>query len=224
MGRIFIWAGQGSPIDSDIDTAFLARIHNQSARELRWEGFLVLEVPVGLSLPQAIAWINVRAQPRDVALALETAAFPSSEVRGTSVFYIANNPERRTQAEQVLQSLAQHLPAMVNRGVQPDTVTETGSLAFTRQINIPALVLRLGFVTNLQDRALMLERSYELGRGIFKGLLFWSRRLSERGTGLPFPSIPISINGQLYSEQGILVEGNAYVPADLMDHCAVARH
>ena len=87
MGRIFLWAGQGSTIDSEIDTEFLGRIHNQSARELRWQGFSVLEVPVGLSLPKAIAWINVRAQPGDVALALETDTFPSPKVRGTSVFW-----------------------------------------------------------------------------------------------------------------------------------------
>ncbi|MBW4472707.1 MAG: glucosaminidase domain-containing protein [Stenomitos rutilans HA7619-LM2] len=222
MGRIFLWAGQGSTIDGEIDTACLARIHHQSAGDLKYQGFLVFEIPVGLSLPKAIAWINVRSQPGDVALALETATFPSANVRGTSVFYIANNTERRTHAELLLQALVQQVPAVVNRGVHPDTATETGSLAFTRQINIPALVLSLGFVTNLADRTLMLERPNELAHGIFKGLLPWSRRLAERGIGLPFPPISISINGQSCSEQGILVEGNAYIPVDLLDHYAVA--
>ena len=221
MGRIFLWAGQGSTIDSEIDTEFLGRIHNQSARELRWQGFSVLEVPVGLSLPKAIAWINIRAQPGDVALALETDTFPSPKVRGTRVFYIANNTERCTQAEQVLQSVAQQVPFLVSRGVQPDTATETGSLAFTRQIKIPSLVLSLGFVTNLEDRALILERSYEFAQGIFKGLLHWSRRLAERGIGLPFPPLQISVNGQTCDEVGILVAGNAYVPADTVDQCAI---
>jgi hypothetical protein len=221
MGRIFIWAGQGSTIDSVIDTEFLARIHHQSASELQWQGFSVLEVPIGLSLPKAIAWINIRAQPGDVALALETDTFPSSKVRGASVFYIANNAERYTQAEQVLQSLHQQVPSLVSRGVQPDTAAETGSLAFTRQIKIPSLVLSLGFVTNLEDRALILERSPQFAQGIFKGLLHWSRRLAERGIGLPFPPIQISINGQICDEAGILVEGNAYVPADTVDQCAI---
>ncbi|MBW4579601.1 MAG: glucosaminidase domain-containing protein [Tildeniella nuda ZEHNDER 1965/U140] len=222
MGRIFLWAEQGSPIDGDIDTAFLARLHHQSAGELKGQGFSVLEVPVGLSLPKAIAWINVRAQPGDVALALETATFPSANVRGTSVFYLANNTERRTQAEHLLQALAQQVPALVSRGVQPDTATASGSLAFTRQISIPSLVLSLGFVTNLKDRDLMFERFNELAHGLFKGLLQWSRRLAEPRTGLPLPPIPVSINGQMYSEQGILVEGNAYVPAELIDQYAIA--
>ncbi|MBW4694681.1 MAG: glucosaminidase domain-containing protein [Lyngbya sp. HA4199-MV5] len=222
MGRIFLWAGQGSTIDGEIDTACLAHILHRSAGVLKGQGFLVLEVPVGLSLPKAIAWINVRSQPGDVALALETATFTSANVRGTSVFYIANNTERRTHAELLLQALAQQVPSLVNRGVHPDTDTETGSLAFTRQVNIPALVLSLGFVTNLADRTLMLERPIELASGIFKGLLPWSRRLAERGIGLPLPSIQISINGQLCSEQGILVEGNVYVPVDLLDQHAVA--
>lgn len=222
MGRIFLWAQQGSTIDGDIDTAFLARLHHQSAGKLKGQGFAVLEVPVGLSSSKAIDWINVRAQPGDVALALETATFPSANVRGTSVFYIANNTERRTQAEHLLQALAQQVPSLVSRGVQPDTDTATGSLAFTRQISIPSLVLSLGFVTNLTDRALMFERFNELAHGLFNGLLQWSRRLAERGIGLPFPAIPISINGQMHSEQGILVEGNAYVPAALIDQYAVA--
>ena len=121
----------------------------------------------------------------------------------------------------MLQSVAQQVPFLVSRGVQPDTATEIGSLAFTRQIKIPSLVLSLGFVTNLEDRALILERSYELAQGIFKGLLHWSRRLSERGIGLPFPPIQISVNGQICDEAGILVEGNAYVPADIVDQCAI---
>ncbi len=221
MGRIFIWAGQGSTIDSEIDTEFLGRIHKQSARELRQQGFSVLEVPIGLSLPKAIAWINIRAQPGDVALALETDTFPSSKVRGTRIFYIANNAERCTQAEQVLQSVAQQVPFLVSRGVQPDTATETGSLAFTRQIKIPSLVLSLGFVTNLEDRTLILERSPQFAHGIFEGLLHWSRRLSERGIGLPFPPLQISVNGQICDEAGILVEGNAYVPADIVDQCVI---
>ncbi|MBD2076993.1 glucosaminidase domain-containing protein [Phormidium sp. FACHB-592] len=222
MGQIFLWAGQGSPIDSDIDTAFLARLHNQSARALKGQGFSVLEVPVGLSLPKAIAWINVRARPGAVALALETATFPSAKVRGTSVFYTANNTERCTQAEQVLRSVVQHLPSLVSRGVQPDTDTATGRLAFAREVNIPSLVLSLGFVTNLTDRLLLLERPNELAHGIFQGLLHWSRRLTERGNRLPFAPLSLYINEQRYGEQGILVEGDAYVPADVLDHCAIA--
>lgn len=217
MGRIFIWAGPGRTIDGVIDAEVLVQLRNQIARTLRSRGFAVLEVPAGLSLPEAIAWINARAQPGDVALELETDAFPNPNVRGTSVFYIANNAERRTQAEQLLRSLVQQVPFLVNRGAQPDTATEPGSLAFTRQVKIPALVLSLGFVTNPEDRALILERSDELAQGIVNGLALWSRSGADRGSALPFPPINISINGQIYGEQGIIVEGNAYVPVDIID-------
>jgi hypothetical protein len=122
-----------------------------SFRSARWTEFT-----------EAIAWINGRAQTGDIALALETVAFPSTKVRGTRVFYLANNTKRCAQAEQLLQALAQQVPALVNQGAQPDTATASGSLAFTRQIKVPSLVLRLGFVTNLEDQAMLLQRSYEL--------------------------------------------------------------
>jgi hypothetical protein len=221
MGRIFIWSKQGHTIDGVIDVEILARLHNRSARQLRAEGFTVFEVPVGLSLSKAIDWINVRSQLGDVALALETSIFANSKIRGVCVFYIANNPERHAQAEQLMRSLVQELPSLVSRGAKPDTDTEMGSLAFTRQINIPSLVLTLGFVTNMYDRALIQERPNQIADGIFKGLLHWNRRLVERGIGLPYPSVNISINDQLHDEQGIMVEGNVYVPADMVDQVAI---
>jgi hypothetical protein len=230
MGRIFLWARQGHTTDgasdlddgaSDVNLNLLVPVSSQSARELRFSHFSVLEVPVGLSLPKAIAWINGRAQVGDIALALETAAFSSTKVRGTSIFYLANNTKRCTQAEQLLQALAEQVPALVNQGAQPDTATASGSLAFTRQIKVPSLVLRLGFVTNLEDQAMLLQRSYELACGLFNGLARWSRSVSEQRIGLPFPPLQISINGQNYDEPGILVEDNVYVPADLMDQCAL---
>jgi hypothetical protein len=221
MGRIFIYAKQGDTVHGVVDTEILVPICKQSARELRYEGFTVFEVPTGLSLLDAIAWINTRSQLGDVALALETAAFPSSNVRGSTVFYIANNTERQTHAEYLLQSLVKQFPSLMSKGVQPDTATEIGSLAFTRQVNIPSLVLSIGYVTNLDDRTLMVEKSVPLAQGIYKGLLLWSRRLAERGIGSAFSPIHININGQPYSEQGIQVEGNAYVPADMIDQFAI---
>jgi len=221
MGRIFLYAQQGRAINGVIDAEILVRMYKQSARELRYEGFTVLEVPTELSLPEAIAWINVRSQLGDVALALETAAFPNSNVRGSTVFYIANNTERRAHAEQLLRSLSEQFPSLVSRGAQPDTVTELGSLAFTRQVHIPSLVLSLGYITNLYDQSIILEKQTPLAQGIYKGLLFWSRRLAERGIGLPFSPICINIDGQAYSEQGIYVEGNAYIPIDIIDQLAL---
>lgn len=223
MGRIFVWAGEGLAIDGNgfVDRDVLVRMHHQSAKELKSHGSSVFEVPPGLSLPEAINWINLRAQLGDIALALEVDAFPNSDIRGTSIFYIPNNTQRRTQAEQLLRSVVQQVPSLTSRGALPDTMTETGSLAFTRQIKIPSLVLCLGFISNPSDKALIIERCYNLSRGITSGLILWSRSISERGTGLAFLPSNISLNGKIYSEQGILVEGNAYIPTDIIDQCAI---
>lgn len=221
MGQIFIWTAQKHTINGVIDTKLLMPMQVQSARELRWRHCSVLEVPVDLSLPKAIDWINVRALPGDVALALEITAFPNANVRGTSVFHIANNAERQTQAEQLLETLMKHGPRLVSRGAQPDTTTTTGSLAFTRQLTIPALVLSLGYVTNLYDRALLEEQSSQLSKGISNGLLGWHRQVSQRRTPGPFPLIDISLDHEPYGERGMIVEGNVYVPADLIDRLGI---
>ena len=105
MERIFLWSRQGHTTDgasdldhgaSDLNLNLLVLVSSQTAKELRWRDFAVLEVPIELSLPKAIAWINGRAQSGDIALALETAAFSSSKVRGTRAFYLANNTKRCT--------------------------------------------------------------------------------------------------------------------------------
>lgn len=221
MGRIFIWAGQERTLNGVFVTEMLGVLQKGIAREFRFRHTTVLEVPLGMKLLEAIDWINARAQLGDMALALDVAAFSSSNVRGTTVFYIDNNLERRTQAEQLLQSVMKQVPSLIDRGVQPDTATETGSLPFIRQISIPSLVLSVGYISNLTDQSLIKERSHYLIGGIFDGLVLWKQALSARGVGLPFPPISININNQIYSEQGILVRGNAYIPADMIDQFAI---
>lgn len=222
MGRIFILAEPGAGSDGAIAPEVLVEIRNLTANELRSRGFNVLEVPSSLDLTTAIAWINRLARPEDVAIALETDAFSDPSVRGTTAFFIANNLERQAQAQQLLQSLTQTLPfAIVSRGARPDTETLPGSLAFIRQLTIPALVLNLGFVTNPEDRRLLQTRQTEIAQGLANGLARWSQEVSSGGAVPPFPPINISINGQIYGEQGIIVEGNAYVPVDVIDRLGI---
>lgn len=48
------------------------------------------------------------------------------------------------------------------------------SLPFTRSLGIPSLMLRLGFVTNPEDRMQVVEHEVEIAEGIVKGLLAWA--------------------------------------------------
>ncbi|MGG6281105.1 hormogonium tapered terminus morphoprotein TftA [Leptolyngbya sp. AN03gr2] len=220
VGRIFLFANFSGAVNEAIEAA-LVTIQKQVAAELRSQGFTVSEVPPELELAEAIIWINRRSSPGDVAFSIQTDAFSNPDVRGTAAFYIAGNEERRQQAEQLIQQLLVNVPSLVSRGARPDTETAFGSLAFTRQVPIPSIVLTVGFETSPLDRAIILERPQAIAQGIANGLALLSRNASDDSTPRPYPPININLNGQIYGEQGIIVNGNAYVPVDLLDRLRV---
>jgi len=228
MGRIFISAGHGGVEDGIVDPGTIAggtteareliKLRDLVAAQLRSQGFEVLEVPDNLSLAKSIAWINVRSRLDDVAVELQLDAFSNPTVRGSSVFYILNNEERKAQAELLLRSLLLKVPLFVNRGVKPDTETGLGNLAFIRQVTIPSLVLNIGFLTNPEDRSLIENRPQEIAQGIANGLAAWSLTVSEASSlTRPYPPINISINNKVYGENGIIINGNAYIPVNIVD-------
>lgn len=249
MGRIFLSAGHGGQEDDMTDPGAVVagtteaqemiQLRNLIVPEMRSRGFEVFSVPDDLGLRQTIDWINARARSGDIALEIHADAFSNAAVRGSSVFYIANNSQRKQNAEALLLSLLKRVPQLVNRGVKPDTATGVGSLAFCRQVVPPSLLLEIGFLTNADDRVLIQTRRRDIALGIADGLVSWSRAIAPSAplptpvpTPAPTPSptptpspLPvgsyspcnINMNGQGYGEQGIVVNGNAYIPVDLAD-------
>jgi hypothetical protein len=233
MGRIFISAAHGGREARGIDPGAIAGgttearemilLRDLIVTELRARNLEVLAVPDDLSAAQTITWINSRGRRGDVALEIQADAANSPSVRGASVFYIANNSDRRSNAEQLLVALLRRVPQLPNRGVKPDTDSGLGSLAFCRQTTLPALVMQVGFLSNPEDRALLQTRRRDFALGIVDGLVTWSRVIDPIGTPAEpnYPPINININGQSYTEQGVLVNGNAYIPIDLVDRLRV---
>lgn len=231
MGRIFISAGHGNRINGVTDPGAVVAGTTEAREmvltrdlvvtELRSRGVEVLSVPDAISAAQAIDWINARAQRDDVALEIRADAFSNPNVRGSTVYYIANNDLRRQNAELLLQALIGRLPELPSRGARPDTDTGLGSLPFCRQITCGSLLMTVGFLTNPDDRFIIQNRRRDVALGISDGLVAW-----VRGTALPpdanqYPEINISLNGQVYGEKGILVNGNSFVPLDLVDRLGI---
>ncbi|MBD1821089.1 N-acetylmuramoyl-L-alanine amidase [Cyanobacteria bacterium FACHB-DQ100] len=231
MGRIFISAGHGNRVNGVTDPGAVVAGTTEAREmiltrdlvvtELRSRGVEVLSVPDALSAAQAIDWINARDRPDDVALEIRADAFSNPAVRGATVYHIANNDQRRRNAEQLLLALIRRVPQLPSRGARPDTDTGLGSLPFTRQITCGSLLMTVGFLTNPDDRFIIQNQRRDLASGIADGLVAWAR-----GTALPpdsttYPEIRISINGQIYGEKGILVNGNAYIPIDLTDRLGI---
>ena len=233
MTRIFLSAGHGGFENGARDPGTVAggtteaqeiiRIRDLVVGELRSRGLQVISVPDDLSQTQTIDWINTHSRPGDIALELQMGGSSNPLIRGATAFYIAGNQSRKQDAESLLLSLLQQVPQLPNRGAKPDTETGLGSLTFCRWISIPSLYLELGFLTNPTDRALIQNRRQDIAIGIANGLTNWL----GNGSTNPIPNVPpgtpvygsigININGRRYGENGILVNGNAYIPIDLVD-------
>ncbi|MEQ9358728.1 MAG: N-acetylmuramoyl-L-alanine amidase [Coleofasciculus chthonoplastes F3-SA18-01] len=235
MGRIFISAGHGGIEQGGRDLGAIAGgtteaqqmilLRDQIVPELRSRGFEVLSVPDDLSSAESIQWINARSRPGDVALEIHLGSSPNPSVRGTAVYYIANNTERKNHAELILLALLRRLPQLPNRGAKQDTATGMGFLSFTRDTILPSLLMEVGYLTNPEDRFIIQNRRREMALGIADGLAAWSRAVSgtepTNGTDVTYPAINIKINNQTYGEQGIIVNNNAYIPIDLADRLGV---
>ena len=243
MGRIFISAGHGGKEAGGIDPGSIAGgtteakemifLRDLILTELRARGFEVLSVPDSLSARASVQWINSRARRNDVAVEIQADAAASPSVNGASVYYIANNEERKRNAEMLLMGLLRRVPQLNSRGVKPDTATGMGRLMFTREVAIASLLMQVIFLSSPEDRALLQNRRREFAVGIADGIAAWARAIdpgspspSPTPTPIPapqptYPSVNIKINGQNYAEQGIVVNGNAYIPIDLVDRLRI---
>lgn len=199
-------------------------LRDQLIPEVRRLGLEILAVPDDLSAADTIKWINARARSGDIALEIQTDAFTDPSVRGATAYYIANNSDRQKHAELILRSLLRRVPDLSSRGAKADTFTGLGRLAFCREVVIPSLLLDVGFLTSPGDRSLLINRRKDFALGIAEGLSAWLQTLNGLVPSLnesTYPAINISINKQSYAEQGILINGNSYLPIDLVDRLGI---
>ncbi|MFK8184997.1 MAG: N-acetylmuramoyl-L-alanine amidase [Phormidesmis sp.] len=234
MAQIFISAGHGgiengtkdlgAQVGGTTEAQEMIALRDLIVPELRSRGYSVLSVPDDLSLSQTIGWINARTKPGAIALEIHAEEFGNTAARGATVYHIANNRDRRDQAELILLNLLKEVPELPTRGVRPDTSAGTGRLAFCRLTAPPALLAEIAYLTNEQDLALLTERRRSFAVGLANGLAAWSRAITGT-TPTPivpeFPLIDIEINGGAYAEKGLIISGNAYIPIDLADRLGV---
>lgn len=230
MGRIFLSAGHGGNEPSGIDQGAIAAGTTEAREmiltrdgvltELRSRNLEAIAVPDDQSAEQTILWINDRARPGDVALEIHAEALANPAVRGASVYYVATNTQRKQQAETLLLNLLRRVPQLPNRGARPDTAAGLGSLPFCRQVIPASLLMEIGFLSSPDDRFLLQNRRRDIALGIAEGLAAWSQAV-DPSTPEAYPPCSISLNGQTYGEQGVIVNGNAFIPIDVADRLGV---
>jgi len=239
MGKIFIAAGHNGLNCSSLavdelkggtaEIAELAATRDLLIAELRSRGIAIAVPSSDLNLDEVIAWINARATPQDIAIALNLDTVNTNELRGATAYHITHNAIRKRQAEILTSALTKRVPEILNRGAKADTIASVGSLSFCRQVSVPSLMFELLFTNNSQDRLLMQTRRRDYAIGLADGLQAWlnenaatipvftqSNRL-EQSKNITYPEININLNGHGYEEKGILVSGNVLIPADLVD-------
>jgi N-acetylmuramoyl-L-alanine amidase/Mannosyl-glycoprotein endo-beta-N-acetylglucosaminidase len=231
MGRIFLSAGHGGIESGIIDPGAVVTgttearemilLRDLVQAELRSRKVEVLSVPDDLSFQQTLTWINQRGRNDDLSLEFHCDADNNPLVRGCSAFYINQNDLRKRHADLLLLNITKRLPALPNRGAKPDTTIGAGNLAFCRQLVTPSLYLQVGFLTNPDDRFILQNQRRDLALGIADGLQAWMRELGGSGPNEVYPTININLNSQLYGDKGILVNGNAYIPIDLVDRLGI---
>jgi hypothetical protein len=233
MGRIFVSAGYSSNRDDDLsfdthtglEAQEVLSVRDVVLQQLRSHQYEGVAVPPEFTLPQMIDWVNRRAHPGDILLELRANANDVTQ-SGTTAFYIACNYERKTQAEQLLQAYLRRVPQLLNRGAKSDLQSPLGQLAVCRHINVPSLQLTIGSLLDANDRRLLQTQRQNVALGIAEGLAIWSRAVSASlssttpsGTTEPpqTTQVTILVNGATHDERGVLVNGNVYVPIDLVD-------
>jgi hypothetical protein len=232
MGRIFVCATYGGYEGTSVESDAIGKSPNEAQEmvllrdrivpELRTRGLEVIAVPDTDNLRQSIDWINQRARSGDVALGIHADAYAQSQTRGVSAFYIAKNSERKNHASMILLAFSSRMTDIPNRGAKPDTATGNGSLAFCRRVNIPSLLMEIGYKLDTEDREASQAYRRDMALAIADGLVPWSRDVQVQASSSNIISpVTLKVNDEPYPEKGISINGNVYVPIDLADRLGV---
>ncbi|MGB7440202.1 MAG: peptidoglycan-binding protein [Coleofasciculaceae cyanobacterium] len=231
-GRIIISAGNdltnpGIKALGTTEAKEMILTRDAIVKELNGRGVSFIVVPDDLDQKRTIEWINNRALPDDVAIEIDGNAFNGS-VRGTEAYYVDDNKERKEDAQKLLDALLKQVPEMQfpgrprSRGAKPDSLTGSGKLAFCRELPVPSVKMTLCFLDNQEDLKLLQEKRDKFAQGLADGLIAWSGQTSQRnGEITNFQNINIKVKDHDYEEKGVLVNGNSFIPSDLVERLEI---
>jgi hypothetical protein len=144
------------------------------------------------------------------------------------VYYIDGNEERKQHAQLLLEALLKKVPELrlpgrpLSRGAKPDTLSAKNQLPFCREVAASSVIFNLCFLDNPEDLKLLQNHRDRFAQGLADGLIQWSGQTAKPGQpSTHFQPINIKIQNRDHEEKGILVNGNSFIPADLVESLGV---
>jgi len=139
---------------------------------------------------QAIAFINnpqqdgipISYRPGDVAIELLLNTDDDPDTRGATIFYDHHCDNEKIQGDIIVHTLIKSVRNLPNRGAIADNVVASNGLEFCRDIEMPSMVLMVGFASNAKDKRLLKTRLPDFVEGVTEGLAGWVKTLRPEET------------------------------------------
>ena len=129
------------------------------------EGFKIGYTRTGdsfVSLSERVNKSNAFAS--DVFLSIHCNAFTNNQAQGVETFYYRSSHKGKSLASKFQSSIVGKKLYTKNRGIKP------GNFYVLRRTRAVAVLVELGFITNDEDRGLLLGRGREYAEAVVKGL------------------------------------------------------
>ena len=105
----------------------------------------------------------------DAFVSLHCNSFSNAQAQGVEVFSYPNSADGKKLSQNILDSIMKDKLYTKNRGIKTD------NFAVLRETNMTAVLVELGFISNKEDAAILVNKQDELASAVAKGILKYLR-------------------------------------------------
>lgn len=139
----------------------------------------------------------------DVFVSLHCNSFSNPQAQGVEVYAYPNSAKGKALASNILDSIVKDKLYTKNRGVK------TANFSVLRRTKMPSALIELGFISNIEDVDIMINKQDELAEAVAKGIL--------NNLGVPYnkskPNDPYPDAVKTLVEHGIIGTPSAWADA-----------
>ncbi len=110
-----------------------------------------------------------------------TSISKESSKISASLYYSGYLIDRRSHAEIIMQAIRAQVPEILNRGINSDLTSGSGSIGFCSRVHMPSLVLFLGNMDDPENIIFIEENKEKIAIGLLDGVTAWVKTLSPYG-------------------------------------------